>query len=327
MIKHKRKLMANSIWLLAIVLGTFIIGCGRMPPETFWSWSTEDSTEIQNIVNVWRDTFKTSFEDNFYTISYRADTVRNALVADMKTARLEAHYWPRSFKRTINLDKYKMVDIFTPVKDTTVEVQLVESIAGTIIISLDSITRFDTLAHMYDTTFSYDTITTIEKTFKGTSKRFLYFERDTTSHWKFKKMSGGVRIFIPDISTPPVIGYYSNLPGCTLKTKAETVVVFLKPDTTQYGIQRLYDLDSIASFSASDTVITKMLYYDPTASFGFLHNKNKRYDLLLPNATPRLLEWNAGWNHLMLELVPWEALCKPGDYNAILWSLPIKVVP
>ncbi|MEO0076125.1 MAG: hypothetical protein ABIK19_00435 [candidate division WOR-3 bacterium] len=322
---NKNKSLMKSLWLFAFVIIALIIGCGRMPPEQFWTWTKEDSTKIHSILAIWEDTLKTKFENDYCDVTFAIGDVRTALIEDMKSIRHLQHYWPRAFKRNIDPNKYKLCYVFTPIKDTTVQVLLIESIAGTISIKPDSITRFDTITNQYDTLFTYDTTMTIVKNFKGVSLRYLHFEK-VDNNWQFTKMSGGARIFIPNPDDIDInLGYYNVYAGCSLSTANKNVVVWPAPDTTQYGVQRMYQLDSILSFTTTDTIRTRIIYYYPTESFGFLHYNGNRYDLNLAGATTTYLGWNTGWKHLMLEIVPWQGLCKPSEYQALLWSLPIKV--
>jgi len=333
MIKYNKKHITSSFLLIAIFLSILILGCGRKPPDAYWSWSKEDSTQIQTIVTAWRDTFKTSFEDTIYNIITNWDTIKGINAEDMRTIWMRPHYWPRAFTRTVT--NYKMVDIFTPVKDTTVSVQLVESIAGTITILVDSCTikLGDTVIlgdtyNLYTRYFTYTPDTVITKNFSGISTRYLHFQRDASNTWKFTKMSGGGRVFIPSEGDAPTI-----FEGVIFSTSVKICTVMTRPDTTHYGIQRLYTLDSILSLSAAETINTRFYrrYYiqefDPLIAFGFWHYNHQRHDLRVPRYNTQLTALPPGWQHIMLEIVPWEALCKRGDYNAILWSIPIKIVP
>ena len=332
MIKYNKKRISNAYFLLVLCISVLIFGCGRMPPTEYWTWTAEDSTQIQNIVNEWHDTFKTSFgdTDSVYNISTLWDTIRTVNWADMRTIWMRPHYWPRGFKRT--LTNHQMYDIFTSVKDTTVMVQLVESIAGQIAVYMDSCTvKIGDTTILGDTYplftryFVYSPDTIIENQFKGISKRFLYFERDSANTWHFTKMSGGARVFIPSEGDAPTI-----FEGVVCSTSVKVRTVMTRPDTTHYGMQRLYNIDSILSVPVSDTITARFYkrYYtqefDPLVAFGFWHYNHKRHDLYVPRGTTRLTDLNNGWNHIMLEIVPWEALCKRGEYNAILWSILMK---
>lgn len=329
MIKCNKKSLSNGILLLALIVCVLLCGCGRKPPEAYWTWTKEDSTAIQTIVDQWRNYFTTTFEDTVYRINFRADTIRVALYEDIRNLWMRPHYWPGSFTRTV--DNYKMIDSFIPTKDTTVLVKLTERISGTIKIRMDSCTIKvgDTVVGantypLYTRYFVYAPDTMIEKSYQGTSYRYLHFDKKSGS-WQFTKMSGGARFFIPSEADAPY------LVSCTLKTTTKSYGVLLRPDTTQYGIQRFYYLDSIMNFSVNDTAFTtKIMTYDPPIIFGFWHHKKKRYDLNLrrpatPQPTPRVLPLTTGWDNVMFELVPYEALCKRGNYNALFWILPMKI--
>jgi hypothetical protein len=332
MIQRNKKSYANGILLLAITICILLTGCGRTSPSPYWTWSKEDSTAIQGIVNTWQDTFATSFEDTFYMIGFRSDTLRKILVADMNSIWMRPHYWPHAFKREIT--SYQMIDSFIPVKDTTIMVRLTENFHGKVIIKADSCTLRDPLRPdtvvgsdtlpLFSRFFYYTPDTVVENNFDGYSTRYLHFDKKDGS-WKLRKMSGGARIFIPDENSAPYLGL------CSLKTRVKSYGILLRPDTTHYGIQRLYDLDSIMNFPSTDTFTVRVMSFDPLITFGFLHYKQHRYDL--ETATPSTflktypITLSSGWNQIMVELVPWEALCKQTDYNALFWAIPMKIVP
>lgn len=337
MIQYKNPILS----LLILCLGLFILGCGRMPPEPHWTWTKEDSTAIQMVVNAWRDTFKTTFEDTIINISYYLegdrDTLRKILRRDMRSFWMIPHYWPRAFTHYIS--NYQMVDSFIPVKDTTVMVRLTEKMTGKIKIYADSFTRYlrDTVIAnntypVYASTFTYsggDSI--VENDFKATSVRYLHFDKKN-GNWQLKKITGGARIFSPsDQDYEPYLGL------CTLRTATKSYPVFLRPDTLKYGIQRFYELDSIMNFPISDSntftvrlfpyeaTATNYLGYSPRIGLIFLHHKGKRYDLRIPYATQLSLPFTLGWNSVIIEIVPWERLFTRSGYNSFMWSLPIKI--
>jgi len=333
MIQYNKKALTNSLLLLAIIVGALVIGCGRMPPEPYWTMSTEDSTTIQGIVNVWRDTFTTKFEDDFCNVAghSNADTLKKFLLADMRSIWMRPHYWPRTFKRQVT--DYTMVDSFISVKDTTVTVTLNENFHGMVVIKADSCTMRDTLRldtvigtdtlPLYSRFFYYQPDTVVENSFDGYGSRSLHFDKKDGS-WKLKKISGGLRIFVPNENDAP----YLSL--CSLRTRVKSVGIQLRPDTIRYGIQRMYNMDSIMSFPPTDTFTMRVMNYDPIIDFSFLHYKGQRYDLSsIPTAFLGTfpITLSSRWNNIMVELAPWQGLTERGNYNAIFWSLPVRIVP
>ncbi|MEO0132338.1 MAG: hypothetical protein ABIK73_05355 [candidate division WOR-3 bacterium] len=362
MSEHKKTIL---ILLLLAALGAIIYtGCGRMPPEEFWTWTREDSIQIQQIVDQWRPIFTTQFEDDYYAINYISDTVARNIRKSVSSLWVKQHFWPKRLCRTI--DNYMMVDSFIPVKDTTVMVKLVESLFGRIQIYAESSTvylaettignqnyplysrRFVKVGAPYqfirtitdsivgpDTFMHYDTITGVntdsfyENTYQGYSVRYLHFERNRqTNQWYLSKISGGARLFIPGEADAPYLS------ACSLRTSSQAVRVLARPDTTQYGIQRFYPIDSILSFRPNDTLRIRISSYDPFLVLGFVHYNRKRYDLTLTTATtsptttlPQPLLDTPTWQHLMIEIAPWEALVFRGNYNALIWQLPMQIKP
>ncbi len=334
MIQHNKKMYANGILLLAIATCILLTGCGRTPPAAYWTWSTDDSTAIQTIVNQWHTTFTDSLEDNFYPVNYQSDTLHKILYVDIRSIWMRPHYWPREFKR--ELSTFTMTDSFIVVKDTTVTVKLIENYGGEVEIHADSSTLRDPLRPdtvvgvdtfpLYSRRLYYTPETTFENTFVGTGIRYLHFDRKGPNNtWQLKKVSGGARIFVPSENDAPYLAL------CSLKTRVKSYGIQLRPDTLHYGIQRLYELDSMMTFPPSETVSTKVLTFDPLVTFGFFHYQGKRYDMTtIANSTFQTtypISLTSGWNHVMFELASWEGICKRGNYNAIFWSLPINIVP
>lgn len=370
MIYNNKKTIVNGIMLLAFVLSAFIIGCGRMPPEEYWTWTTEDSTQIQTIVNQWKPRLTITFEktDSFYPVTYIADTVARNVRLGVRTLWTRPHYWPgaitRSFSSTI-------IDSFIPVKDTTVLVRVKEIVNGYMKIKAesstirlgdtvidtevyplysrsfvragaayqfirkltDSIVGTDTFIH-YDTISGINTDTLIENPYTGYCDRFMHFDYDRTNGtWHFTRMTGGTRIFIPSYNDAPYIQL------CSLATRTKSYGILERPDTAigrKYGIQGLYALDSILSFQPGETLQFRATNIIPPLSIGFVHYNQKRADLTITPAatTPRsplnypLEDANQnGWQQVMLEVAPWEALCRRGNYNALIWVMPIQIKP
>jgi hypothetical protein len=94
----------------------------------------------------------------------------------------------------------------------------------------------------------------------------------------------------------------------------------------------MYLMDSIMSFPPTDSLTIRVMNYDPIIDFGFLHYKGLRYDLrtIAPPTTFLTtfpISLDAGWNNIMVEIAPWQGLTERGTYNAIIWSLPVRIVP
>ncbi|MCX7756815.1 MAG: hypothetical protein N2166_00630 [candidate division WOR-3 bacterium] len=347
--EYHKKIIPLALFLVAICAVVFN-GCGRMPPEEFWTWTKDDSIQIQEIVNQWKPIFRTVFEDTFYPINYISDTVAKNIRKSVSSLWVKQHFWPRRFYRTV--DSYMMIDSFIPVKDTTVTVKIVESLFGRILVYAESSTvrlgetvignnsyplysrRFVKVGAPY--TFLANNVTVsgvnndsfYENSYQGYSVRFLHFERDTVGNWYLSKMSGGARLFIPSEADAPYLS------SCSLRTSAKALRILARPDTTQYGIQRLYPVDSILSFRPNDTLRIRVSSYDPFLVLGFVHYNRKRYDLTLTTATTsptttlqEPLLATPTWQHLMLELAPWEALIFRGNYNALVWQIPMQIKP
>ncbi|MEO0074690.1 MAG: hypothetical protein ABIK31_01075 [candidate division WOR-3 bacterium] len=370
MIHNNKKTIVNSVLLLTIVLTAFIIGCGTMPPEEYWTWTAQDSTQIHQIVNQYRPYFTIQFEknDSFYPVNYIADTVARNIRLAVRTLWTKPHYWPGGITRTY---QSTIIDSFIPVKDTTVTVKIREVVSGVLKIKAesstvrlgdttigdqvyplysrsfvkanapyqfirkitDSIVGNDTFFH-YDTITGVNTDTLIENPYEGFCERFMHFEYDDVNKtWYLSKITGGTRIFIPNYNDAP----YLQL--CSLATRNKAYGIWERPDTTtvrRYGIQRFYELDSIVTFAPGETLFVRATNFIPPLSLGFIHYNQKRTDLTITTTatTPRttlpypLEDPNqTTWQQVYLEFTPWEAVCRRGNYNALIWVLPIRVKP
>jgi hypothetical protein len=334
MIQHNKKTYANSILLLAIAACILLIGCGTKPPAAYWTWSTQDSTDIQTIVDQWRGTFTDSMENNFYPLTYQSDTLNKILYVDIRNIWMRPHYWPREFKRV--LSTFTVTDSFIVVKDTTVTVKLITDYDGEVEIHCDSATLRDPLRPdtvvgvdtfaLYSRRLYYAPETTFANHFSGKGYRYLHFDKKGPNNtWQLSKISGGARIFVPSENDAPYLAL------CSLRTRTKSYGIQLRPDTLTYGIQRMYELDSMMTFPPTETITTRVLTFDPIVTFGFFHYQGRRYDLTaIANNTFQTtypISLTAGWTHVMIELASWEGICKRGNYNAIFWSLPINIVP
>lgn len=334
MIQHNKKMYANGVLLLAIATCILLTGCGRTPPAAYWTWSTEDSTAIQTIVNQWRGTFTDSMENNLYPVTYQSDTLHKILYVDIRNIWMRPHYWPRELKRELSI--FTVTDSFIVVKDTTVTVKLIEDYDGEVEIHCDSATLRDPLRPdtvvgsdtfaLYSRRLYYAPETTFENHFTGIGYRYLHFDKKGPNNtWQLKKVSGGARIFVPSENDAPYLAL------CSLRTRVKSYGIQLRPDTLHYGIQRMYEFDSMMTFPPTETITTRVLTFDPLVTFGFFHYQGRRYDLTtIANNTFQTtypISLTSGWTHVMIELASWEGICKRGNYNAIFWSLPINIVP
>ncbi|MBS4015601.1 MAG: hypothetical protein KGZ86_04100 [Candidatus Latescibacteria bacterium] len=370
MIHNNKKTIVNSIILITFVLSAFIIGCGRMPPEEYWTWTLEDSTQIHQIVEQWKPRFTIAFEksDSFYPISFMADTVKRNIRVAVRSLWTRQHYWPGAITRTF---ESTIIDSFVPTKDTTVTVRVTEVVTGLLRIKAESSTvrLGDTIisdqayplysrsfvragaAYQFvrklvdsvvgiDTFFQYDTIagintdTLIENPYTGYCDRYMHFDYDRTNKtWHFTRMTGGSRIFIPSYQDAP----WMQL--CSLRTSTKAYGILERPDTTtarRYGIQGLYPLDSIMSFNVNDTLRVRATLIIPPLSLGFIHYDQNRHDLTITTTSvtpvttfpyPLQDPLQTTWQNVMLEVAPWEAFCYRGNYNALIWVMPIQVKP
>jgi len=84
------------------------------------------------------------------------------------------------------------------------------------------------------------------------------------------------------------------------------------------------------SFPPSETITARSVLFDPLVMFCFFHYQGQRHDMNFAGTTFQgtfPVSLTSGWKHVMIEMASWEGICKRGNYSAIFWSLPFKIVP
>lgn len=343
---HRRATRRTLCRLIVVgaVFTVLLIGCGRTPPPEFWTWSPEDSTQIRAIVDQWKAKLTSDFADNVTlseSIVFVPDSTTAALHKEMRENKYRQRYFPATFKRVFDTLRTQMKDSIILTKDTTVTVKLTEGFFGQVTIYTDSLTRFrkDTVIagtpfKVYDTTFSaQDTVLTTEVS--GSCERELFIERDTlTKQWQMKRLTGGGRYFSPDAPSAPYLGCLQ------LRHSGRSDTIVLRPDTIHYGIQRLYSVDSLLSYSVDEHITVGMarvpllghLWWDPKDAVPFLHLGHKRYTILVPSAPDSTVfsfaATDTGLRQIYIEIVPRQNLTDVSpNFNSTMWAIPVRVKP
>lgn len=279
-----------GITLLGVIIFKFI-GCGRLPPEKFWTGDESDSLRVKSVIAYydtapgWQNFLsQLDFEGTLDTIKLNRTRVFPTSEVSSLEFRIKQAYLPSRLAIELNSKKTDTNLIFT--YDTTATVELITKIKGVARIGCDSVRRYlkdtiigtDTLM-LFDawtaksflrdsvirgeTVLVYDTLAlgkdsiVLVKGFEGRVWRSLYFEPEDKSSsprvWQLKKISGGASVRIPDSEDDAPYIYYAFFRE---KGKVKTDTWYNRPDTIHYGISRLYPFpDSIWSYGVDkDTV-------------------------------------------------------------------------
>jgi hypothetical protein len=132
-------------------------------------------------------------------------------------------------------------------------------------------------------------------------------------------MAGGGRFYAPGLVDAPQIGSFS------LKSANDRLdSVFLRPDTTHYGIQRFYLVDNqLLTYAVGDWVMVTNLLTNQGDAYDYLYFNGKRYEF---SDTVKFAAADTGIHRLSLEHIPVEVLWDVGgNYNATVWAIPIRI--
>ncbi len=159
---------------------------------------------------------------------------------------------------------------------------------------------------------------TIEKPIAGASIEGCVLKK-VNGVWQLWKMAGGGRFYAPGPEDAPYILYFY------LKSADNRVdTVNLRPDTTQYGIQRFFSVDDqLLTYAVGDWVMVTNLLTNQGDAFDYLYFNGRRYEF---GDTVKFDSVSAGIHRLSLEHIPAPVLWETdGDYNATVWGIPIRI--
>jgi hypothetical protein len=315
-----------------------------MPPADLWSWTAQDSTEIVAQVMTWKQTLRTVIAESLALTkrcSLVPDTTGRALHRNMKENPYKARFFPGVFTRTIT--EYMMADSAKPTRDTTVTVKLSETFSGFVTINTESLARFvrmETIGGMvykrFDTLFSAGE-TTLVVPYKGSCDRYLYFEpnnkavRDT---WMLRSISGAARIASPDEAGAPLVyGLWVN------SSSGRRDTFMMRPDSTHYGAQRLYKLDSLLTYTTAESINVRLPkaywdagYVDPKDVFAFIHlplsdsHSYRRPLHPFPDDTTSFAFATPGFKQVYFEVMPRAALTEiTPSFTSRIWGIPLTI--
>jgi len=352
---HRLRKLAGAT--LCALLAVAIFGCGRTAPEEFWEPTQDDTAGIKAAVEANKGYFRTGLAELAMTMCDTAlpGTTRTILGKELAGNRfkgrfrldamehvLDSHEFKYTFIAGLNLDSLMRVDSSTnpwettwvePNSETTCTVTMAETIPGTLVVHAWEKTEYlrDSViivppAETLRLPFYSDTMTPCDTTITkpivdGASIEGCVLKK-VDGEWKLWKMAGGGRFYAPGPADAPQIVVFS------MKNKDNRLdSVFLRPDTTHYGIQRFYSVDNqLLTYAVGDWVTVKTPYTNPNPqvqAFDYLYFNGKRYEL---NDTVRFAAADTGIRRLSLEHIPVEVLWDVrGNYNATTWGIPIRI--
>jgi hypothetical protein len=350
--RHRLRKLAETALCALLVVAFF--GCGRTAPEGFWEPTKDDTAGIKAVVEANKGYFRTGLAELAMTMCDTAlpGTTLTILSKELTGNRfkgrfrlnsmehvLDTHEFKYTFIAGLNLDSMMRVDSTAnpwettwvePNTETTCTVTMAETIPGTLV--MHAWERTDSLresliivppAETLRLPFYSDTMTpcdtNIEKPITGASVEGCVLKK-VNGVWQLWKMAGGGRFYAPGPDDAPyIVSFY-------LKSADNRVdTLYLRPDTTHYGIQRFYSVDDqLLTYSVGDWVKVSNLTTNMADSYDYLYFNGRRYEfgdtVKFDSVTPGNIY------RLSLEHIPatvlWEV---DGDYNATTWGIPIRI--
>jgi hypothetical protein len=255
---------------------------------------------------------------------------------------LDSHEFKYTFIAGLNLDSMMRVDSsknpwettwVEPGSETTCTVTMAETIPGTLVVhawqksqylrdSIIIVPPAETLRLPFYADEMTPCDTNITKTIVDGASIEGCVLKKVNGEWKLWKVAGGGRFYAPGPADAPQIVVFS------LKNQDGRIdSVFLRPDTTHYGIQRFYSFENqLLTYKVGDWVTVTTPYTNPNPqvqAFDYLYLNGKRYEL---RDTLRFAGLDTGVYRLSLEHIPVEVLWDvDGNYNATTWGVPIRI--
>ncbi|MDH5185510.1 MAG: hypothetical protein OEW70_00415 [candidate division WOR-3 bacterium] len=139
-------LRLRRITLLAFTIGLIAIGCGRLPPEKFWTGDASDTASIHQVISShdqgeWQGFLsRLDFASTLDTVKFLRSKVFPASELRSIEWKIKQAYWPVSFQITVNSTRVDTNLYF--ILDTTATVELISKIAGVVKIGIDSVQAY-----------------------------------------------------------------------------------------------------------------------------------------------------------------------------------------
>jgi len=333
--RHRLRKLTGAALCVALALAIF--GCGRTPPEGFWEPTQDDSAGIMAAVEANKGYFRTGLAELAMTLcdTALAGTTRTVYANELLNNRFKGRFRLDAMEHvfdSVDLKYTFIAGLDTLSQETTCTVTMAETIFGTLRMhawaksdSLGETLFFPSPGETLRLPFYADTMTlcddTIEKPIAGASIEGCVLKK-VGGTWQFWKMAGGGRLYAPGPDDAPyILQFYLNGPD----DRVDTVV--LRPDTSQYGIQRFYSVDpadeQLLTYVVGDWVRVSNLTTNQLVALDYLYFNGRRYEF---SDTVKFDSVSPGTYRLSLEHIPglvlWET---EGEYNATTWGIPIRI--
>ncbi len=335
--RHRLRKLAGAA--LCALLAAAIFGCGRTAPEGFWEPTKDDTAGIKAAVEANKSFFRTGLSELAMTMCDTAlpGTTRTILVKELEGNRFKGRFRLNALQHALDTAAYELEYTFiagldTLDQETTCTVTMAETIPGKLLMHAWEKTEYlrDSViivppAETLRLPFYSDTMTacdtTIEKPIAGASIEGCVLKK-INGVWQLWKMAGGGRFYAPGPEDAPYILYFY------LKSANNRVdTVNLRPDTTQYGIQRFFSVDDqLLTYAVGDWVVVTNLLTNQGDAFDYLYFNGRRYEF---GDTVKFDSVGSGIHRLSLEHIPatvlWEVDAATSPYNATVWGIPIRI--
>jgi hypothetical protein len=349
--RHRLRKLAGAA--LSALLAVAVFGCGRTAPEGFWEPTKDDTAGIKAVIEQNKGYFRTGLAEMAMQMCDTAlpGTTATILKKELQGNRfkgrfrldamqhvLDSHDFKYTFIAGLNLDSLLRVDSsknpwettwVEPNSETTCTVTMAETIPGKAVLHAWEKTQFlrdsviivppaETLRLPFYSDVMTPCDTTITKPISGASVEGCVLKK-VNGEWKFWKMAGGGRFYVPGPDDAPyIISFY--LKGAD--NRVDTV--YLRPDTLHYGMQRFYSVENqLLTYAVGDWVTVSNMTTNQIQAYDYLYFNGKRYEL---KDTVRFAAADTGIRRLSVEHIPatvlWEV---DGDYNATAWGIPIRI--
>jgi hypothetical protein len=331
----RRRLRRLAGAALCALLAVAFFGCGRTAPEDIWQPTSDDTAGIKAAVEANRGYFRTGLAELAMQMCDTAlpGTTRTILSKELTGNPFKGRFRLNAMQHVLDSHEFRytfIAGLDTLSQETTCTVTMTETIPGKILMHAWEKTTYlrdsqiivsptETLRLPLYTTTMTPCDTVIEKTIvDGASIEGCVLKKES-GEWKLWKMAGGGRFYAPGPADAPYIDVFS-LRGANNRLDS----VFLRPDTTHYGIQRFYSFDNqVLTYAVGDWVMISIPRTNQGNAYDYLYFNGRRYEY---NDTVKFTAADTGIHRFSLEHIPaaelWEV---DGDYSATTWGVPIRI--
>lgn len=340
--RHRLRKLAGAA--LCVLLAAAIFGCGRTAPEGFWEPTKDDTAGIKAAIDANKSYFRTGLAELAMTMCDTAlpGSTNKILPKELKGNRFIGRFRLNALQHVLDTAAYDLKYTFiagldTLDQETTCTVTMAETIPGKLLMhaweSTDSLRESLIIVPPAETLrlpFYSDTMTpcdtVIEKPINGASIEGCVLKK-VNGVWQLWKMAGGGRFYAPGPEDAPyILHFYFK----SANNRVDTVN--LRPDTTQYGIQRFFSVeDQLLTYAVGDWVTVSNVLTNQGDAYDYLYFNGRRYEFG-PGGVSDTVKFDSvssGIYRLSLEHIPatvlWEVDAVTSPYNATVWGIPIRI--